>query len=133
MSAQIVLENEFITIWYYPDTKVVHHKVHKHLFGQSFRDALTLGTETLKKNKATKWLSDDRDNSVVNKEDEEWGKTVWFAETLKAGWKFWAIVQPAKILGQMNIKRIVETFSNAGIKAQFFSDPDEAMKWLQAQ
>jgi hypothetical protein len=52
---------------------------------------------------------------------------------LEAGWKHWAIVQPAKLLGQMNIKRISETFAAAGITAQFFSDPDEALKWLESQ
>ena len=133
MTPQKVPENEFITIWYHPDTKIVHHKIHKNLSGRSFRDALTKGTEILKQNGARKWLSDDRDNTVVNKEDEAWGREVWFGQTQAAGWKYWAIVQPAKVIGQMNIKRIKENFSGVGITAQFFSDPDEAMKWLVSQ
>ncbi len=132
MEPQQLLQNEFITIWYHPDCKVVHHKIHKTMFGQPFRDAMTAGTEAMRRNHATKWLSDDRENRMVNKEDEEWGRTVWFAQTLAAGWKYWAIVQPEKLLGQMNIKRISDTFAAAGIEARFFSDPDEGLKWLKS-
>jgi hypothetical protein len=132
MDTQVIVENEFITIWYHPDSKVVHHKIHKNIFGSAFRDSLSAGTAAMARYGATKWLSDDRCNTVVNKEDEEWGRTVWFTATLKAGWKYWAVIQPEKVLGQMNIKRISETFSAAGITARFFSDPDEGMKWLQS-
>jgi len=132
MDPQTIVSNEFITVWYHPDSKVIHHKIHKSIIGQAFRDALTAGTEAMARYGATKWLSDDRLNTVVKKDDEEWGKAVWFGATLKAGWKYWAIVQPEKVLGQMNIHRISESFAAAGITARFFGDPDEGMKWLKS-
>ena len=66
MDKEIVVDNEFITVWYYPETKIIHHQFHKFVHGQTFRDALTAGAESLKKNRAQKWLSDDRKNTVVN-------------------------------------------------------------------
>ncbi len=133
MAEQTVLDNEFVTLWYNPEKKVVHHHCKKFVYGQSFRDFLLKGTETMQKNHARKWLSDDRNNSLVRKEDMDWGQTNWFPQTLKAGWKYWAIVQPAKAIGQMNMETLVAQYAQAGVVAKFFTDPDEAMKWLDSQ
>ena len=48
-------------------------------------------------------------------------------------WKFWAIVQPEKVLAQMGMEQLVKDYSAAGITAKFFTDPNEAMKGLEAQ
>ena len=41
----------------------------------------------MKKNKAQKWLSDDRTNTVVRKADVAWGDENWVPQTIEAGWK----------------------------------------------
>jgi len=128
-----IIDNPFVTVWYHPDKKIVHHQIHKFVFGNAFREFLLAGTEAMKKNRATKWLSDDRGNTVMSQEDVEWGQTNWFPQTVQAGWKYWAIVQPEKVLAQMGMERLVKQYSEAGITAKFFSDPDEAMKWLESQ
>jgi hypothetical protein len=63
-------------------------------------------------------------------EDLAWGMGTWFPQTAQAGWKYWAIVQPEKVIAQMNMETLVENFAKGGIVAKFFSDPDAAMKWL---
>ncbi len=50
---------------------------------------------------------------------------------MAAGWKYWAIVQPEQVSGQMNMARFARVYGEQGITAEFFSDPDEAMKWLK--
>lgn len=132
--APVTLENnEFVSMWYYPDKKIVHHQFHKFASGEAFRAFLMKGTETMRKNSANKWLSDDRKNPVLKKEDLEWGQTTWFPATLFAGWKYWAIVQPQFALAQMSMEELVKEYGKAGIIAKFFTDPDEAMKWLESQ
>ncbi len=69
----------------------------------------------------------------MSKEDMDWGQGVWFPQTVQAGWKYWAIVQPKKVLAQLGMEQLVKVYSSAGITAKFFSDPDEAMKWLEGQ
>ena len=133
MSEITIIDNEFVTLWYHPDTKIVHHQFHQFLHGDPFRETLNTGTELLKKYGAQKWLSDNRKNTALSKEDTDWGKTDWFPRTVKAGWKFWAIVQPEQVLGQMNMKRLAKTYSEQGVTTEFFSDPDEAMAWLEKQ
>ena len=39
MSEILVLDNENVTMKYYPDSKILHHEMHKFFFGQEFRDA----------------------------------------------------------------------------------------------
>ncbi len=132
MPPQTIVDNPFVTLWYLPEKKIIHHQIHKFIFGKEFRDFLLAGTEAMKKNKATKWLSDDRANTVMSQEDVEWGKANWFPQTVAAGWKYWAIVQPEKVLAQMGMEKLVQDYAAAGIKAKFFTDPDEAMKWLES-
>ncbi len=132
-ATQTLEDNDFATLWYHPDKKIVHHHFKKFIYGQVFRDFLLKGTEAMQKNHVNKWLSDDRNNAVVRKEDMDWAQTSWFPPTVQAGWKYWAIVQPAKAIAQMNMETLVEAYGKAGIVAKFFSDPDEAMKWLDSQ
>ena len=40
-----ILETEYATLWYHPDTKIVHHQFHKFIYGQQFRDVLEKGLE----------------------------------------------------------------------------------------
>ncbi len=132
MSAITVLENEYASLWYHPEAKVVHHQFHKYMFGDAFRSVLTTGVEVMKKNGAHKWLSDDRNNSALSPEDTDWGLTVWTPQVMAAGWRYWAVVLPEKAVGQMNMKRFIEDYSTRGIKVQVFSDPDKALKWLES-
>ena len=133
MSTQMILDNDAASLWFHSDTRIIHHKFKKFVRGDDIRNVLDAGYEALKANGAQKWLSDDRNNSAIPAEDEEWAKTNWFPRVVAAGWKYWAICLPEKVVGQMNMKRYAEAYKEAGITANFFSDPDVALKWLEAQ
>ncbi|HEU4731438.1 MAG TPA: hypothetical protein VFT22_26270 [Kofleriaceae bacterium] len=125
-----IVENELISVWLYPQRKMIHHRMKTFCHGDRFRDALTKGAEAMEHYKATKWLSDDRGNGAVLAEDGAWGETHWFPRVKAAGWKHWAVVQPAKIIGQMNMARFIKQYAELGINARMFSDPDQAFRWL---
>lgn len=133
MQSITLYDNGFATMWYHPGKKIVHHQIHKFIFGEELQKLLLTGTESIKKNRANKWLSDDRNNAALKKEDLEWALTSWFPQTVQAGWKFWAIVQPEKIIGKMNMEKVVADYAKAGIVAKFFTELDEAMRWLESQ
>ncbi len=132
MAKITIYDTEFATMWYLPETKIVYHKIHKFLFGEEFHKFLLTGTDAILKNHATKWLSDDRLNSVLRKEDMDWGAANWFPQTIKGGWKYWAIVQPEKVIAQMNMEQLAKNYGSMGLTVKFFSDPDAAMKWLES-
>jgi hypothetical protein len=133
MPKQTCLDNQFITIWYHTDKGIVHHQWHKFMKGAQMREPLMAGTELLKKNKATKWLSDDRNFPVQDPEDTKWAGAIWFPQTVEAGWKHWAIVRPKSAIAQINHAQLLKLFAAGGINAQMFTDVDEAMKWLETQ
>jgi len=80
-------------------------------------------------------LSDDwirRTNGAIVPEDIAWSVQTWFPRARAGGWKHWAMVQPRKIIGQLNIARGLKAYSEQGINARMFSDPDEAMARVDA-
>jgi hypothetical protein len=128
---EVVLDNEWITIWYHPEVKIVHHQVHKAMRGQAFRTAISKGTETLLKYGATKWLSDDRHHYVLPQEDQEWSTTVWFPATQQAGWKFWAIVKPERAVADLYLRRLAAGWSALGVVTELFTKPEPGFLWLK--
>jgi hypothetical protein len=132
MPAITVLDNENISMWYYPESKILHHQVHQFFFGKTFRDIMNKGVEVFQKYGAQKWLSDDRQVTAFAKEDLEWGDKDWFPRVAKSGWKYWAIILPEKVVGQMTVKKLADVYSARGVKTRVFSSPDEAKKWLES-
>ncbi len=130
MERVTLIDNEFATLWYYPEAKIVHHKLHKPTHGEDFRAVLVRGVEVLERELATKWLSDDRENGPLTEEDTQWGMHVWSPRVLRAGWKFWAIVMPDVAIGRVNMKRFISLYMYQGVKVRLFESPEEALAWL---
>ena len=79
--------------------------------------------DVLQKNRAQKWLSDDRANAVLRPEDVDWSHQFWFPQTVQAGWKYWAIVQPEKVVGQVTMKGLATEYGRQGVTSRTFTDP----------
>jgi hypothetical protein len=133
LSKELILENDYAILWYHTESKIIHHQIKKYVYGKELQELLMKGSEVLKARGAKKWLSDDRNNSALTKSDEDWANNTWLPITIKNGWKYWAIVQPEKVIGQLNMKKFAKAHAEKGIIANLFSDPDEAMKWLAEQ
>jgi hypothetical protein len=131
MSTEIILENEHARLVFHTSSKIIHHKLLKFTEGEHFRNLLLTGTATLVKHGARKWLSDDRLQTALPQTDINWADTIWFPKTAEAGWKFWALVLPENVIGQMNLKRILRINGDRGVTTQTFTDPDEALRWLE--
>jgi hypothetical protein len=128
-----ILDTPQITVWYYPESKIIHHQMHQYTHGKDFRDALTAGVEAMRKHGAKKWLSDDRKNPVFSAEDQQWAQEVWAPQVIKAGWKYWAIVLPERALAKFRMEERAERYSKVGVTVKTFTDPDEALRWLKSQ
>jgi hypothetical protein len=130
MSQTTVVDNEYITIVYIPEKKMVYHTIHKPVGGQIFRDALNAGTEALKKNKAYKWLSDDRKNGPLSAEDADWGFNDWNRRTIAAGWKYWAVVVPEQAASAGTLTKTIMDLATLNLRMMVFTNLEAAMKWL---
>ena len=131
MLKNTIIDNEFITLWYHPIEKIIHHQFHKKtIYGQIFRDALNTGAEILKENSACKWLSDDRTHIIFSEEDLVWGSKEWAPKVFGYGWKYWAMVRPTEQIGRMNFERITHEFKSRGLTIEYFDDVEKAFEWL---
>jgi hypothetical protein len=133
MSKETIFGTDQITVWYYPEKKIIHHEMHKYTHGQVFRDALMAGLEAMKKYRAQKWLSDDRNNPVLDAADTEWNMAHWLPQVIEAGWRYWAIVQPQEFAAKSQIDTLTKELGDRGITVRIFNDPEKAMKWLEDQ
>ncbi len=131
MSDITVLKNEFATLTYHPDARIVHHTFHQPISGAEFRSVLNTGAETLQKYGAAKWLSDDRKNMALPEDDTQWSMTDWFPRAVRAGWKYWALVVPPDFLARLNLAEFVESYFEQGLRIMVFTEPDEALEWLR--
>lgn len=133
MTPETLLSNHYVTLWFHPEDKIVHHQMHGFVPEALFREFLLAGVERMRREQACKWLSDDRRNPVLAASLHEWARDHWFPQAVAAGWKFWAIVQPEDMLGQWSMERAVMDYRAQGIVARYFGDPDSAMQWLRQQ
>ncbi len=131
MSKQVILETDYATVWYHPEGKIVHHQFHKFIHGAEFRGVLEAGLVKFQQNDIHKWLSDDRLNSALPTVDTTWAQEDWFPRVFAAGWRYWAIVMPDKVVGKMNMRYFIQEVSERGLTIDIFDDPEDALKWLQ--
>ncbi len=132
MSPITVFDDEHMTVEYLADKKIVYHTIHKPVGGQVFRDALMAGTAALKQYGACKWLSDDRKNGPLSPDDIEWGLHNWNIPTIKAGWKYWAVVVPEELIAAGSLTPTMEGLYALGLRMLAFSKLDEAIEWLDS-
>lgn len=129
---ETILDNEFATLWYYPQLNVVHHRFHQFIYGENFRKVLMQGADFFEKNSCVKWLSDDRKNSALPPEDAEWAVREWNPRVMRSGWKYWAMILPDKTVGKMNMKRLLSTYENKNLQIELFEDEQSALVWLSS-
>jgi hypothetical protein len=132
-STLTIVDDEYVTLWYHPDEKVIHHKIHKFMVPGVFERLLSTGAELMETHGAVKWLSDDRNNVVVSPEDLKWSDTTWAPRVLKAGFKYWAIVVPSQAVAELQMKALRAKRKEPGVQVEMFETVEEAMAWLESR
>jgi hypothetical protein len=94
---------------------------------------LTLGTDAMIQYRAFKRLSDWRKNGVATHADQIWASNVWAPRTLAAGWKCWALLQPAAPSDRLEMRRVATALFTGGLSVRVFHELDGAYAWLDEQ
>lgn len=131
MNKETLIDNDVATLWYYTESKIIHHQFNKFIYGEKFQEIMLKGLQYFEKEKCTKWLSDDRKNSALRKEDTEWAITYWKSRMLAAGWKYWAIMMPDITVGKMSMRHVIDDYKKSGVEVEIFEDVELALKWLE--
>lgn len=127
-----IYNSEYITVEYWVDHNLIYHTVNRPISGQLpiFKEALNAGTDALQKYKVHKWLSDDRNNDELTPEGNEWSFSDWQPRTLKAGWKYWALVVPTTLAAAGTLTPIIESLYARGLRMMVFTTVESAVAWL---
>lgn len=128
-----IMDEPKFSLYCYPDEGIVHHVLHSFIYGEDFRTLMTKGADAFNEYDCNKWLSDDRSNSALRDEDVKWGQENWESRLLDKGWDYWGLVMPEKVVGKMNMRRIVDRYESLGVEVKVFNDPDEGLKWLSSK
>jgi len=130
MKKEVLIDNEYVSLWVYPEARIVHHKIKQTMPPGVFPGLLRAGAEWLVKNRAIKWLSDDTNNVLVSQEDNEWGDKNWAPKVVFAGFRYWAVVMPEDKRGKTQMQRFVEENQERGITVRVFKAVEDALNWL---
>jgi hypothetical protein len=125
--------NDDLSLWYHPKHAIVHHQLHRVPSSEIFREMLSRGAELLEINKAKKWLSDDRNNTLVRPADAEWGDINWAPRVIRAGFTYWGIVLPGAAIGKLNMQRFAKEYRQRGVTVHVVDNPEAAFTWLKQQ
>lgn len=130
-SATQIIKTDRTGLWFHQGKGIVHHELKGFVQGKEYRDLLSRGLDELKKQKASKWLSDHREYQVVAPEDAQWSQDTWAPAAIAAGFKHWAIVMPEDAIGQSNMKRFADFYASKGVTVETFTTPESALAWLE--
>jgi hypothetical protein len=133
MATITIIDDEYMGLWYHPETGIVHHRIKKYLLQGGFKKLLSASAELLETHRASKYLSDDHSNVVVDPEDIKWADEDWYPRVTKAGLKHWALVLPSTMVGTLQARTILEGRRKLGLDVEAFDDVNAAMAWLQGK
>ena len=132
MITQMIFNTDYATLCYYPESRIMHHEFHKYIHGHELRSVLLQGLAVFQEYGIQKWLSDDRKNSALPQADLDWAIENWITPMINSGWKYWAVVLPDKPVGKAPMMRLIEIYSQHGVRVEIFEDPAEAYQWLES-
>jgi hypothetical protein len=70
----VVYDSDCLTLWFHPNARVMHHKVHRAVREGEWRAAFLTGAKVLGQRGGKKWLSDVRLHFILPPEDQVWMK-----------------------------------------------------------
>jgi hypothetical protein len=95
-----------------------------------FAALLDAEVQALLEHKGSRILADCRLQKVLNPKDQDRASREWLPRALKAGLKRFAIVLPASVVAEMNIRDHLDKASDAGLRVAYFATPEQAREWF---
>jgi hypothetical protein len=133
MSPITLLDNRYVTLWFHPESRIVHHVMHRFVPIAAMRQLLQTGAEAMAAHRGCKWLSDDRKGPVVDAPRIAWARENWMPRLIETGFRYWAVVPSEAALGRWGMERAIEEYRAVGVEVCSFTTPEAAIQWLQAQ
>jgi hypothetical protein len=97
-----------------------------------FAALLDAELRALEQHRGSRILADCRRQKVLNPKDQEQANREWLPRALRIGLKRFAIVVPASVVADMNLRDSLEKAAGAGLEVEYFATVEEARDWVVA-
>ena len=131
MNIETIIDNDSVALYFHPDDRIIHHVFKRSAEGPPLREMFLAGLDLIRSRGAFKWLSDDREFPIWSSDDAIWARSEWEPKALAAGWKYWAVVMPIRVMARMNLDDIITRSAENGLTVRSFEDPNDAYDWLR--
>lgn len=128
---KMLLEMEKADLRYNEETNAIEliwKKVHDEM---NYKTAFTRGIEFLKEYKATRWLSDIRNEGVVSPANSKWMQEEMLPKAISYGLKKIAAVLKADVFQEFYVKNISKQAAKSNQLMKYFDSIEDANKWLK--
>jgi hypothetical protein len=95
-----------------------------------FAALLDAELRALKEHRGSRLLADCRRQKVLNPKDQDLANREWLPLALKAGLKRFAVVVPASVVADMNIRDSLDKASASDLEVGYFATVEEAREWV---
>ena len=129
--SHLLYENQKGELRFNADTNAIELIWKKPQDEESYKELFTKGLDFLIKNKATKWLSDIRNQGVVGPAASKWVADEIFPQAVKHGLGKVAVVMKADIFQEFYISNVSKSVQkNRGDIMKYFDAVEDANDWL---
>lgn len=129
----IIVETDVLHIEWLATERVVKKTATGFVLSEVLRPSYEAMLAFVERHRATKIFSDNRQMWPTGREDLEWIEKEWLPRMLRAGWRTWAVLEPATSLGAMNVRRWIALYRAHGVSVQTFQSEEAALAWLREQ
>jgi hypothetical protein len=112
------------------DAQLVFVEWHGWANSAEFAALLDAELRALKEHGGSRLLADCRRQKVLNPKDQDLANREWLPRALKAGLRRFAVVVPASVVADMNIRDSLDKASAADLQVGYFATVEQAMEWV---
>ncbi|MCB2213088.1 hypothetical protein KQI52_13320 [bacterium] len=125
-------ESAHTRIEWLEDDKILLKQFNGYVGGREMREAFNAGYEAMRTHNGCKWLSDNRYLKPYQQADVDWINTDWFPRMMDIGWKYWGIVEPVSIMGNLSMRSFINLYRDQGLVLNVFDSIKEGRAWLNS-
>ncbi|QQS49745.1 MAG: hypothetical protein IPM71_08935 [Bacteroidota bacterium] len=129
---EVFIDNENVTAIYYFDQKLAHFVWKQPAKGDAYRNPFLEALEYQKTHPTHYFVSDIRQQGVINPEDRKWFETDAVPKAIAGGVKKAGVIFEGNVFKLYYINILLKNFGKHGVPMKFFNSPEEAAKWFVA-
>lgn len=130
---KIIYEDDYVTVYYWTDKKIIENKWKKQtiLNEEEYHKPFIKASEFAGKNDVYYFISDVRLEGVVPFKEKKWLKEFIIPEAIEKNVKAAAIISNYNIFKTYYINAIIKLGNNMGFPIKVFNKYSKALNWIQ--